>query len=214
MNQNIHWKCANVTRSSMKKSLCSVLVLFCFLSVGNLFACDRDSTKLKFVIADTSNEKALFELSFGQSMLFIANSKSVNIRNTHAIVIPTSAFLFFAEFRPFKQFKIPVFFNLPTESKQFLIAGQLVNERASPTFGTGIECKVFKAKIDSRSSLDFEAGPLASFLLDVHGVIKFAPIAAARLRLMRGHNFIMYMGTSYSFGINSWGILYGTGTVF
>jgi len=37
---------------------------------------------------------------------------------------------------------------------------------------------------------------------------------AARLRIMRGENFVMYIGTSYSFGINTWGVLYGTGTVF
>jgi hypothetical protein len=198
----------------MKKSLLLILVISCFFSVEKLAAHEKDSTKIKFLVKDTTGEKALFELSFGQSMLFIANSKTVSIRNNNAVVIPTSAFLFFTELRPFRSFRIPIFFNLPTETKQFLVAGQLVNERASPTFGTGAEFMVFKTKIDSKSSLDFEVGPLASFLLDIHGVVKFAPVAAARLRLMRGHNFIMYMGTSYSIGINSWGILYGTGTVF
>ncbi|HET6992931.1 MAG TPA: hypothetical protein VFJ43_16485 [Bacteroidia bacterium] len=198
----------------MKKSLVFISMALSLLFSGHLFAFDHDFTRLKIPKHDSTGEKAFFELSFGQSMLFIANSKSVNVRNNHAIVIPTSAMLFFAEFRPFKRFRIPVFFDLPTETKQFLVAGQLVNERASPTFGSGVECRIFKAKIDNKSFVDFEAGPLASFLMDVNSVIRFAPIAAARLRLIRNHNFVMYMGTSYSFGINSWGLLYGTGTVF
>ena len=110
--------------------------------------------------------------------------------------------------------RLPVFFNLPTETKQFLVNGALVNERASPTFGTGLEFKIFKAKLDEKSFLEMEAGPLASFLLDVHGVVKFAPVIAARIRLVRGKYFVMYLGTSYSIGIDSWGVLYGTGTVF
>ncbi len=198
----------------MKRTVVFVIFSFCFLFSGNLFAFHFDFSKSKLDKSDSLSEKALFELSFGQSMLFISNSKTFNIRNNNAIVIPTNAILFFAEFRPFKKVRLPVFFNLPTETKQFLVNGALVNERASPTFGTGLEFKIFKAKLDEKSFLEMEAGPLASFLLDVHGVVKFAPVIAARIRLVRGKYFVMYLGTSYSIGIDSWGILYGTGTVF
>jgi len=79
-----------------------------------------------------------FELSFGQSLLFISNSKQTSIVENEAVVLPTSAVLFSAEFRPDRRLRIPVFFNLATESKQFLINGVLVNEKASPTLGSGI----------------------------------------------------------------------------
>ncbi|MES2590241.1 MAG: hypothetical protein V4608_00060 [Bacteroidota bacterium] len=163
---------------------------------------------------DSLRTNQTFELSMGQSMLFISNSKLLNIRKKEAVVIPTSAILFFVEFRPQKKLRIPVFFNLPTETKQFLLNGQLVNERASPTFGFGVEYKVFQIKIDSKSRLDFEIGPLASFLMNNRNVIRVVPLIAGRIRVMRGENFVMYIGTSYSVGINSWGILYGTGTIF
>ena len=75
-----------------------------------------------------------FELSFGQSTLFISNDQVATIKNDFNVVIPTNSMLFFAEFRPFKRIKIPIVFNLPTESKQFIIDGKLVSEKASPYF--------------------------------------------------------------------------------
>ncbi len=195
----------------MFRILFSIAFVFCIAEVSAA-SIERDSTKHRFK-ADSLFRKGVFQLSFGQSLLFISNSKQLNIRNQSAIIIPTSAMLFFVEFRPLKRIRVPVFFNLPTESKQFLVAGQIVNERASPTFGTGIQFKCFRIKVAAASLVELEAGPLGSFLMDTKSTIRFAPIAAARVRLIR-NNFVMYVGTSYSYGINSWGILYGTGTVF
>lgn len=163
---------------------------------------------------DTLKKNSHFELSFGQSLLFISNSKQINLRNESAVVVPTNSILFFIELRPQKIIRVPVFFNLPTETKQFLVNGQLVNERASPTFGAGFEFRLFKIQIDERSKIDFEIGPLASFIFDKNNVIKAAPLVAGRLRIMRGENFVMYLGGSYSLGIDALGILYGTGTIF
>lgn len=190
----------------------SLFIFFCFCIQAVASPIARDTIKHKFK-ADSLFRKGVFELSFGQSLLFISNSKQINIRNQAAIVIPTSAMLFFVEFRPLKRMRVPVFFNLPTETKQFLVAGQLVNERASPTFGTGLEFKCFGFKVAAGSMLELEAGPLCSVLQTTKNSFRFAPIGAARVRLLR-NNFVMYVGTSYSVGINSWGILYGTGTVF
>jgi hypothetical protein len=180
-------------------------LLIVFLSCSVLQAQKVDSTKFKF---------RNFELSFGQSLLFISNSKQTDIINNEAIVIPTSAILLSAEFRPDKLIRIPVFFNIATESKQFLVNGQLVNEKASPTIGTGALFKAFQIKIDDKSKIEFEIGPLASFLFDTKNSIRVAPIIAGRIKILRGENFVMYLGTSYSFGINAIGLLYGTGTSF
>lgn len=163
---------------------------------------------------DTTNTNQLFELSFGQSLLFISNSKSVDIRNNQAVVVPTSSILFFIEMRPQKRVRIPVFINLPTETKQFLVNNILVNERASPTFGTGFEFKCFQLNLGEKSKIDFEIGPLASFLLNKNKVVRFVPVMAGRIRIMRGENFVMYIGGTYSIGIDTWGLLYGTGTIF
>lgn len=163
---------------------------------------------------DSSRTKAHFELSFGQSLLFISNTQLSTIRNTARIVVPTNAILFFASFRPEKVLRIPVFFNLPTEAKQFLINGQLIYERASPTFGSGIEFRCFKAKLDAKSYIEGEVGPLVSLIFNRSNQISMAPVVAGRIRISRGDNFVMYLGCSYSFGINAFGLLYGTGTVF
>jgi hypothetical protein len=155
-----------------------------------------------------------FELSFGQSLLFISNSKQTSIVENEAVVLPTSAVLFSAEFRPDRRLRIPVFLNLATESKQFLINGVLVNEKASPTLGSGILVGCLKYRINDKTALEFEAGPLVSCLIDTENSIRFAPIVAGRLKIFRGENFIMYLGCSYSFGIDAFGLLYGTGTSF
>ena len=173
------------------------------------------SSKINGEESDTvKKENQLFELSFGQSMLFISNSKLANIRNTEAVIIPTSAILFFVELRPQKKFRIPLFFNVPTETKQFLINNQLINERANPTFGAGIEYRLIQIKLDSKSRLDFESGPLVSFLVDSKNKIRVVPVIAGRVRIMRGENFVLYIGATYSVGIDTWGLLYGTGTIF
>ncbi len=163
---------------------------------------------------DTTEHKDHFELSFGRSLLFISNSQQVDVRKEAAVVVPTTAILFFAEFRPTRMLRVPAFFALPTESKQFLIDGELTNEKASPTLGVGLTYKLFQFRIDDRSKVEFEAGPLSSFLFDTNKKIIAAPILAGRFRIMRDRNFVMYVGASYSFGLNVLGMLYGTGSVF
>jgi hypothetical protein len=155
-----------------------------------------------------------FELSFGQTLLFISNTNQANFLSSTDIVVPTSAFLLFAELRPQKIMRIPIYLNFPTESKQYLINGQLVNKKASPAFGSGVVFKLFQIKIDSKSKVEFETGPLLSIIYDTKDNIRFAPIMAGRFKISRGENFVMYCGVSYSFGINALGILYGTGTTF
>ena len=183
------------------KYIYSVLLAICFTSQAH--AINIDSVKKHF----------RFELSFGQTLLFISNSQLVNIRNTSNVVLPTSAILFFSEFRTDKKLRIPVFFNLPTEAKPFLVNGTLVYEKASPSIGTGVEFKLFEIKIDSRSKIEGEVGPLAAVILDGHKS-QIAPLIAGRIKIMRGENFIMYIGGSYTFGVNTLGMLYGTGSVF
>lgn len=180
------------------------LFLFVFLFSINLFATEKDSTK----------KEQKFELSFGQSLLFISTSQVNSIRNRVDIVVPTNAILIFTELRPQKKLRIPIFVNIATETKQFLINGVLTNEKASPTFGTGLTWSVFKFKMGEDSSIDFEIGPMASFIFDRFNQIRVAPIIASRFRIMRGNYFSMYFGFSYSIGINAFGILYGTGSLF
>jgi len=165
-------------------------------------------------VAIVKKKPRLFELSFGQSKLFISNSKEIDLKDNHAVILPTSAILFFAEFRPQKRLRLPVFFNLATGPKQFLVDSVLVSERASPTLGTGMVCKVFRKNFGENSAVEFEAGPLASFLLDTGGKVKVAPVFAGRFRFLKKEDFIMYLGSSYSLGINAFGIFYGTGYIF
>jgi len=163
---------------------------------------------------DSSKTRQHFELSFGQSLLFISNGRQASIINNTNIVVPTSAILFLAEFRPQKKMRIPVFVNIATETKQYVINNQIVNERASPTVGAGVQFKVFKFKIDDKSKFEMEMGPLASVLFGKNNNVRVAPIIASRFKVLRGDNFVMYFGCSYSLGINALGILYGTGTLF
>jgi len=164
--------------------------------------------------SDTTKKNQHFELSFGQSLLFISSSQQYNLLSTESIVVPTTSLLFFTEFRPQKKMRIPVFFNVATEAKQFIVAGQLVSEKVSPTFGTGVVFKIFGINIDKKSKIELEAGPLVSVIVDKRDDIRLAPVLAARFRIMRGENFVMYFGTSYSIGINAFGLIYGTGTIF
>ncbi len=186
------------------KNLKPILLILLTGILTNCYAWNKDSML----------KRQHFEVSFGQSLLFISNSKQINIRNQAAVVIPTNAVLFFAEFRPQKKIRIPVFFNLATETKQFLVNNQIISERASPTFGTGFTYNLFKIQLDSTSKIEFEVGPLASVLFNTNKNLRVAPIIAGRFRIMRGKNFVMYAGMSYSIGINALGLLYGTGTIF
>lgn len=155
-----------------------------------------------------------FELSFGSSVLFISADKQDTIYQRGGIVVPTSGLLFFAEFRPMKRLRVPVFFSLPTESKQFLVNGVLVNEKSNPTFGAGLEFKFAQIKISDETRMEFEAGPLASCIVGKGWNFRFAPLAAGRVRLVKNESFAMYFGSSYSLGLNAFGLIYGTGYIF
>jgi hypothetical protein len=126
--------------------------------------------------------------------------------------------LFFAEFRPQKKTRIPVFLNIPTESKQFIVTDSgkqsLVNEKASITLGTGFQYRPFQVTLYGDTKLEFEMGPLVSAGFDSNKKIFIAPLIAGRLMVKKGSDFVMYFGGSYAFGVNSIGILYGTGTIF
>lgn len=173
-----------------------------------------DTASSKGDTATSKKKRQLFEMSFGQSKLFISSAREQTILDSARIVVPTNAILLFAEFRPSKRLRIPVFFSLATGPKQFIVNGILVSERASPTFGAGLECKVFRKNFGTNSGIEFEVGPLASFLFNKGGQIQVAPIIAGRFRFIKREDFIMYIGSSYSFGINAVGLFYGTGYVF
>ncbi len=161
-----------------------------------------------------STSSKLFEISFGQSLLFVSYDKSLNILNNAAIVIPTNSILLFSVFRPLKKLHIPLFINIPTESKQYLVNGVLTNERANPTLGTGIEYKLFHLNLNKETKMEFEMAALGSSILTKTHTFVFAPLGAARFRIVQNNNFVMYLGTSYSYGINAWGLIYGTGYIF
>ena len=186
------------------RNLKPALLIILFGIINNIHAQGMDSLV----------KKIHFELSFGHSLLFISNSKLVDIHNQAAVVVPTSAVLFFTELRPKKIMRVPIFLSLATETKQFLVDSVLINEKASPTVGTGLVFKLFQIKIDSTSKIEYEMGPLVSVLFDNKNSIRLAPVIAGRFRIARGNNFVMYIGASYSVGIDALGLLYGTGTVF
>ncbi|MEM1324633.1 MAG: hypothetical protein AAGI23_01705 [Bacteroidota bacterium] len=156
----------------------------------------------------------LFELSFGQKILFISDSKVTEIRQDEAIVVPTSSVLLFAQFRPDKKLRIPVFFNLPIESKEFLVDGEIISERASPSLGTGLEYGLFEIPISNVAKLEFEVGYIYSVLFDENRKMRSSQLLLSRIRLQKGENLIMFLGGSYSLDVDSYGILFGTGTAF
>ena len=181
----------------------------------------QDTTRLikekkwSFFKADTDTmKKNHFELSFGQNLLFISNTQQTTFLKNESVVLPTNAILFFSEFRPTKAMRIPVFLNIATESKQFLIDGELVNEKAAPTFGTGLTFKAFGYQFEKETSIELELGPLMSCVVNKKNDLRIAPVLASRLKICRGSNFVMYLGVNYSFGIDAFGIMYGTGTIF
>jgi hypothetical protein len=191
--------------------LCAFILFGCVTKIEARPAMRNDS------ITDTLKNKfpvRYFELSLGHSLLFISDSKLEAIRNQAAVIVPTNALLLFAEFLPLKRVRVPLFVNIPTQSKQFIVNNQLVSERASPTFGVGMQVKCFGLPLGQKGQVELEAGPLASFLLNENNVLRFAPVVAGRIRFIKNKDFVLYMGSSYSIGIDAVGILFGTGYIF
>ncbi len=199
-----------LSSSRSKMNLLVFVIALLFSNCLNAQTTQNDTTKPR---------KQLFELSFGSTMMFISNSDIEKIKNAAKLTIPTNTLLFFAEFRPQHKFRIPVFLNIPTESKQFIVEDSngrqtLVNEKASITLGTGFQYKPIEWTLYGDTKLEFEAGPLISFGFDNDKKLFYAPVLAGRLMVKKGNDFVMYFGGSYAFGVNSIGILHGTGTVF
>jgi hypothetical protein len=171
--------------------------------------------KEKKTAPDSSGKAPLFELSFGQNLLFLSESRQNSIQKNRSLVVPTSAVLFFSEIRPERWWKVPVFFNLPTESKQFIQPdGSLKYERASPSIGTGLVFRTFRFDLRENLHLEMEAGPLLSFITDFKEEFLAAPLLAGRFRIRSGENLVMYLGGSFTPGLNAFGLFFGTGTNF
>ncbi|MBL4706219.1 MAG: hypothetical protein JKY54_16955 [Flavobacteriales bacterium] len=183
----------------------TTLLLLTLVLIGNLSIGQSDSTK---------TDKKYFELSFGQSILFIPDERVQEIINSESIIIPTSSILFFAEIRPLKKLRFPVYVNLPTESKQFLIDSVVVNQKANTTAGFGVQYECFRLSISKVSRAEIELGVLSNMLISKANQFRIVPLLAGRVRLVKNDNFVMYIGSSYSFGVKSWGLIYGTGFIF
>jgi len=180
------------------------LLLFLIIFSQNVFSQTQDTT--------AQNRK--FELSFGTNILFIPDGKLIDIREEEALIIPTSSILLFGELRPDHKLRIPLFFNLPIETKQFLVNNQLISERASPALGAGVQFRLFNIDIDEKSKVEFELGPLVSLLFDKNSNPRVSPLLAGRFRLQQNENFVMFIGTSFNLGINVVGLFFGTGVLF
>jgi len=180
----------------MKKLL--PILVFIFFS-QTFFAQETDTTS-SFSTTIKLNLNRSFELSFGTTLLFIPYNKLVNIREDEALIIPTNSILLFAQLRPDKVMRVPLFCNIPTESKQFLINNQLISERASTAFGTGLEFRMLQIILNEKSKVELEGGPLMSILFDKENRVRYSPLLALRLRLQQNENFVMFLGTSYSLG--------------
>jgi hypothetical protein len=191
----------------MKLNFIKFIILLCFLFTGINNISGQELIKEK-------KKSKNFEVSFGQSVLFISNSDQIDLLTNSAVVLPTTSILFFVELRTLRKVRIPLFYNLPTGAKQFIINNTIVHEEASSSFGTGIQFRLFKINIDAKSTLEMEIGPMASFGIDKKSNMWFAPILATRVRVMKNENFVMYIGGTYAVGLNSLGLLYGTGTIF
>jgi hypothetical protein len=165
--------------------------------------------------ADSLDRNPLFELSFGQNLLFLSKSRQMTLLNKFDLVVPTTAVLFFAVFRPEKKWKVPVFFNLPVESTQFIQPdGSVRYQRSTPSFGSGIEFRLLKFDIREKIKFDMEAGPLLAFVTDFRNEFVPAPLITTRMRLRSDDNFVMYLGGSYTVGLDAFGLFYGTGFNF
>lgn len=71
---------------------------------------------------------------------------------------------FFSEFRPQKILRIPVFLNIATESKQYIVKGELKNEKANLTIGAGLVFKMMQYNLDAKSKIELELGGLGSVI--------------------------------------------------
>ena len=167
----------------------------------NYLICQEDSIKPVL--------KSYTEVSFGQSLLFISNSKAIDLKNEAAIVVPTSSVLMFAEFRTMKKLRIPVFFNYPTETKQFLVDGVLINEKANPTLWTGLSTGLLKIKTNEETYFEIDAGAVVTATINIKDKLAVARVLVGRLRMIRNNSFTMYFGLSYTFGLNTTGMFYG-----
>lgn len=185
----------------------NVILTIGLISIS-FFSNAQDSTKVD------STKSKLLELSFGQSLLFISDSKVNDIHAEEAVVIPTSNILFFAEFRPLKKFRLPIYANIPTESKQFIVDSVLVNEKANPDFGLGFQYLISNINIDSKTQVQFEAGALANFIFPKNSKTRLSPVLAGRVRFIKQKDFVMYIGPTYAIGIQTWGLIFGTGYIF
>ena len=83
-----------------------------------------------------------------------------------------------------------------------------------PTLATGAEFKIFDFNIPFDAQVEMDIGTLGSVIFRENYELALAPLITNRIRIIKDKSFIMYLGASYSMGVNTWGMFYGTGYIF
>jgi len=159
-------------------------------------------------------EELSFEVSFGQSMMFMNDTDRQDILDREKVAIPTSSALLLVDFIYSYKFSFPIFFNLPLTSQKFIVDGEETVESASPVFGFGLNYSLLQIDLKTNLTAILSSAILAGMAINKNKSYKVFPMIALELSLLKQDGFLMYLGVERTIGLDVIALFYGVGQRF
>lgn len=181
-------------------------LLFCLIFSINL--------AYSYSIYSLNLEELSFEVSFGQSMMFMNDTDRQDILDREKVAIPTSSALLLVDFIYDYKFSFPFFLNLPLTSQKFLVDGKETVEKASTVFGVGVNYSLLQIDLKDNLTAIFSSAVLAGITINQNKSYKILPMLALELSLLKQDGFLMYLGAERTIGLDVIALFYGVGQRF
>ena len=158
--------------------------------------------------------KAVLDISFGQSQLFIKPTQRELAQDKDVQRLPTTSALFLAEWLFTDRWSLMSAFTLPLATQQILVDGDLYHEKAAPTASLGLRWAPWAVDILEDTRLETHlAGLMGTSIGSQLGDIIF-PTLGGRIVLTRIDGFNLYAGSTWSFRRDTLALIYGIGNRF
>lgn len=135
-----------------------------------------------------------------------------DMRGSNHLVLPTTSALFIGERLWGERWSTIVGFNLPLETQEFIVDGQLVEEVAAKVMSVGQAVRFFSFAFTERSTLSIQFSVLASVIFGEP--VEVTPTTGMRVHLATDQGFSMYIGGLASYGLKGSVLLYGVSQRF
>ena len=155
------------------------------------------------------------EFSFGSSLFFVEQPLwDRQLQDNNIQVMPVSSVLILGEYLFNPRWSFGTMLNIPTTTKRYLVDDVVVEEYSASSVGAGVTYKpIVRSILNDQVSFRLQTGLLVGYGINSSDY-RFFPIAVVRPSLATPKGFSMYLGSAFSFQVETIALIYGVSQLF